>query len=206
MKRFTVYLFYVFIEGSLSQYRVQENKIYAPEYNNYRPQNYEFEYGISNPHTGDHKSQWEKKENGVVFGVYSLLDPDGFMRIVEYTADSVNGFRAIVKRLPIGGHHENVVPLPQAYGFNAKQSGNNYAPYSQYSTSNLQPAPHTEKESEEDDGSSNTEKENVETHENDEVEENEEQDHDNYEAGDQEEEKYSNSLPYHAVDDEEDHD
>lgn len=48
-------------------------------------------------HTGDIKHQWEKKEGDVVKGQYSVVEPDGRIRTVDYTADSKNGFNAIVK-------------------------------------------------------------------------------------------------------------
>jgi Insect cuticle protein len=41
-------------------------------------------------------------------GGYSLYEPDGTKRIVEYTADDKNGFNAVVKRV---GHAEH----PQDY-------------------------------------------------------------------------------------------
>lgn len=31
-------------------------------------------------------------------GSYSLIEPDGTQRVVEYTADPVNGFNAVVHR------------------------------------------------------------------------------------------------------------
>ncbi|XP_065157392.1 cuticle protein-like [Atheta coriaria] len=76
---------------------------YASSYDNYKPTNYKFEYGVSDPHTGDHKSQWEVKENGVVRGAYSLLEPDGTTRLVEYYADDT-GFHADVKKLGTAIH------------------------------------------------------------------------------------------------------
>ncbi|KAJ8985686.1 hypothetical protein NQ317_015186, partial [Molorchus minor] len=61
---------------------------YAANYDNYIPKPYAFEYGVSDPYTGDHKSQWESKDQaGVVRGSYSLLEPDGTTRIVDYIAD-----------------------------------------------------------------------------------------------------------------------
>lgn len=42
-------------------------------------------------------------------GAYSLAEPDGTTRIVEYTADKHNGFNAVVKRI---GHAHH----PQVYG------------------------------------------------------------------------------------------
>lgn len=44
-----------------------------------------------------------------------MADPDGTTRIVEYTADSVNGFNAVVKRV---GHayHPQVYNKYNKYG------------------------------------------------------------------------------------------
>ncbi|CAG9772504.1 unnamed protein product [Ceutorhynchus assimilis] len=67
---------------------------------------YAYEYGVSDPHTGDHKSQWETKDKeGTVRGSYSLLEPDGSTRIVDYVADE-HGFRAVVKK--VGAHGVSV--------------------------------------------------------------------------------------------------
>ncbi|XP_035794659.1 cuticle protein 19-like [Anopheles albimanus] len=60
---------------------------------------YQFEYGVKDPLTGDHKSQWEMRDGDIVKGAYTLDEPDGTQRIVEYRADDVNGFQAIVKRI-----------------------------------------------------------------------------------------------------------
>ncbi|KAK9869698.1 hypothetical protein WA026_003438 [Henosepilachna vigintioctopunctata] len=60
--------------------------------------NYQFKYGVEDEHTGDKKTQYEVRENGVVKGSYSLVEPDGSIRTVEYTADPVHGFRAVVHK------------------------------------------------------------------------------------------------------------
>ncbi|XP_022816272.1 cuticle protein 7-like [Spodoptera litura] len=72
---------------------------------------YEFEYSVSDPHTGDHKSQHESRDGDAVHGYYSLVQPDGSVRKVEYTADDHNGFNAVVHNSapsvypePIYGH------------------------------------------------------------------------------------------------------
>ncbi|KAJ8732855.1 hypothetical protein PYW07_015454 [Mythimna separata] len=57
---------------------------------------YEFSYSVADPHTGDHKSQHEHRDGDAVHGYYSLLQPDGSVRKVEYTADDHNGFNAVV--------------------------------------------------------------------------------------------------------------
>ncbi|CAI6342860.1 unnamed protein product [Macrosiphum euphorbiae] len=59
----------------------------------YSEPNYHFNYGVKDLHTGDLKSQWEKREGDVVKGSYSLMEPDGSIRTVDYTADSHNGFQ-----------------------------------------------------------------------------------------------------------------
>lgn len=59
---------------------------------------YAFKYGVSDPHTGDVKQQHESRDGDVVKGQYSLVEPDGSIRTVDYTADSINGFNAVVSK------------------------------------------------------------------------------------------------------------
>jgi hypothetical protein len=59
---------------------------------------YSFNYGIKDPHTGDIKSQAEERDGDVVKGQYSLVEPDGSVRTVDYTADDHNGFNAVVHK------------------------------------------------------------------------------------------------------------
>lgn len=60
-----------------------------------------FAYDVADPLSGDYKSQVESRVGGVVRGQYSLVDPDGTKRIVDYTADDVNGFNAVVRKEPL---------------------------------------------------------------------------------------------------------
>lgn len=62
--------------------------------------NYAYEYSVNDPHTGDSKSQHEVRNGDQVKGSYSIVDADGTKRIVEYTADSHNGFNAVVRKEP----------------------------------------------------------------------------------------------------------
>lgn len=64
-------------------------------------ESYSFGYDINDSETGDSKRHYEKLENGVVQGTYSLVDPDGTVRTVDYTADAVHGFNAVVRKDPI---------------------------------------------------------------------------------------------------------
>jgi len=61
---------------------------------------YTFSYDVHDHSTGDVKSQQETRHGDVVQGAYSLIEPDGTRRIVEYTADPVHGFNAVVHREP----------------------------------------------------------------------------------------------------------
>ncbi|XP_017016987.1 larval cuticle protein A2B [Drosophila kikkawai] len=59
---------------------------------------YKFAYDVQDSLSGDSKSQVEERDGDVVRGEYSLIDADGFKRIVQYTSDPVNGFNAVVNR------------------------------------------------------------------------------------------------------------
>ncbi|KAM7352151.1 uncharacterized protein ACRADG_004791 [Cochliomyia hominivorax] len=59
---------------------------------------YSFAYDVRDSLTGDDKQQKEKRDGDVVQGQYSLIEPDGTRRVVEYTADDVNGFNAVVSK------------------------------------------------------------------------------------------------------------
>jgi hypothetical protein len=75
---------------------------------------YSFNYGIKDPHTGDIKSQAETRDGDVVKGQYSLVEPDGSVRTVEYTADDHHGFNAVVhKTAPL--HKVAAHPAPAHY-------------------------------------------------------------------------------------------
>ncbi|XP_034934147.1 larval cuticle protein A3A-like [Chelonus insularis] len=61
---------------------------------------YSYAYDVHDSLTGDAKSQHETRNGDVVSGSYSLIEADGTRRVVEYTADPVNGFNAVVHREP----------------------------------------------------------------------------------------------------------
>lgn len=62
---------------------------------------YSYGYSVDSPESGDIKSAQEEKDSqGVVRGSYSLVQPDGRVRVVSYVADALHGFRADVKYLP----------------------------------------------------------------------------------------------------------
>uniref|UniRef100_A0A1A9WCY3 Uncharacterized protein n=1 Tax=Glossina brevipalpis TaxID=37001 RepID=A0A1A9WCY3_9MUSC len=78
----------------------------------YSPPKYAFNYGVADHSTGDVKSQHETRDGDIVKGQYSLVEPDGSVRTVDYTADPVNGFNAIVTKSGPTIHAQTVVTKP----------------------------------------------------------------------------------------------
>ncbi|XP_013136060.1 PREDICTED: larval/pupal rigid cuticle protein 66-like [Papilio polytes] len=76
-----------------------------------------FSYGVADPYTGDFKSQIESRAGDNVQGQYSLLEPDGTRRTVDYAAGA-EGFNAAVRKDPA-----LIASIPYAYGYG------NWAPY-----------------------------------------------------------------------------
>jgi hypothetical protein len=72
-------------------------KTVVPEPYDPHPQ-YNFGYSVADSLTGDHHSHTESRDGDVVKGQYSLVEPDGSIRVVTYTADAVNGFNAVVEK------------------------------------------------------------------------------------------------------------
>lgn len=70
--------------------------------------NYNFAYEVNDAHTGDIKSQHESRRGDTVLGQYSLLQPDGVRRTVDYRADDHTGFLATVN------NDGRPVPTPHA--------------------------------------------------------------------------------------------
>jgi hypothetical protein len=86
--------------------------VYAADYKDYYAYpKYKFEYGVSDPVTGDNKNQWEIRDGDFVQGEYSLDEPDGTKRIVSYHADDATGFHAIVKKIGVANHYQPIKNL-----------------------------------------------------------------------------------------------
>jgi len=88
-------------------------------YDYYAHPKYQFKYGVEDHHTGDHKSHQEERDGDVVKGQYSVVEPDGTIRTVHYTADDHNGFNAVVTR---SGHAIH----PETYSHSEEYSGHHY--------------------------------------------------------------------------------
>jgi len=61
------------------------------------PAQYNYGYSVSDSLTGDSKTRQESRDGDVVSGSYSVLQPDGRLRTVTYTADKLHGFQAKVR-------------------------------------------------------------------------------------------------------------
>jgi len=79
---------------------------------------YSYNYGVADGYTGDQKSATESRDGGVVKGSYSLVQPDGVLRTVNYVADPIHGFQAQVINSAAGVHavRKAVVAAPIAHG------------------------------------------------------------------------------------------
>ena len=62
---------------------------------------YSYAYNVEDSVTGDSKNHHETRDGDVVKGSYSLNDSDGTRRTVDYTADPVHGFNAVVRKEPL---------------------------------------------------------------------------------------------------------
>ncbi|KAG8248600.1 hypothetical protein J6590_036958 [Homalodisca vitripennis] len=75
---------------------------------------YNYAYDIKDALTGDSKSQQESRQGDAVQGSYSLVEPDGSVRTVEYTADPHNGFNAVVHKSAPAAHAPVAYAAPVA--------------------------------------------------------------------------------------------
>ena len=67
---------------------------------------YKYEYGVKDPKTKDHHTQWEHRDGDVVKGEYTLDEADGTKRVVKYSSDKKTGFSAHVERIG-HAHHDH---------------------------------------------------------------------------------------------------
>ncbi|XP_050524872.1 larval cuticle protein A2B-like isoform X2 [Daktulosphaira vitifoliae] len=91
---------YIFIYSTFNRNTMISSSIKSPA-------SYSYKYGVHDPSTGDIKHQSEERTGDVVRGQYSLVEPDGSVRTVDYTADPINGFNAVVTK---SGKSHHVIP------------------------------------------------------------------------------------------------
>lgn len=72
---------------------------------------YQSSYSVNDKITGDQKSAIEVRDGDVTKGSYSLVQPDGVLRTVNYISTPLGGFQAQVINKGIAGH-----PAPAVVG------------------------------------------------------------------------------------------
>lgn len=108
---FFKYLFKAFIFAGLVAVIAAQGIQLQQEYSN-APAKYSFQYNVADPTTGDQKEQQEERDGDVVRGFYTLVEADGSVRRVDYTADEEHGFQAVVTKQGGAAH-----PLPVSFLF-----------------------------------------------------------------------------------------
>ncbi|XP_044752106.1 cuticle protein-like [Coccinella septempunctata] len=61
---------------------------------------YSFSYGVQDPVSGNSQIHEQSRDGDAVHGEYRVLQSDGIVRIVRYTADAENGFQATIEYEP----------------------------------------------------------------------------------------------------------
>ncbi|RVE52457.1 hypothetical protein evm_002851 [Chilo suppressalis] len=74
----------------------RENKLEQAVATGENQASYSYSYGVADSRTGDIKTVWETKEGDTVKGQYSVVQPDGSTKTVEYSAGPDTGFKAVV--------------------------------------------------------------------------------------------------------------
>ncbi|XP_046393035.1 cuticle protein 18.6-like [Ischnura elegans] len=67
------------------------------EYQPFSHPQYRYAYRVTDPEHGNYQEKYESRDGEKVHGFYSLVEPDGNIRVVRYTADET-GFHAHVSR------------------------------------------------------------------------------------------------------------
>nr|XP_014286477.2 cuticle protein 19-like isoform X1 [Halyomorpha halys] len=92
------------VSGAVDEILVPEpagfKKSGEPTYDYVAKPDYSFGYGVNDPETGNTQKHEETRDGDTVRGQYSVVEPDGTVRTVVYTADPENGFQATVHRKP----------------------------------------------------------------------------------------------------------
>jgi hypothetical protein len=74
---------------------------------------YQFGFDVKDDEFTNYQNRKEQREGNVIKGSYSVVDSDGFIRTVSYTADPKEGFKAEVVREPTDIVIKVPTPAPQ---------------------------------------------------------------------------------------------
>ncbi|XP_022212782.2 bromodomain-containing protein DDB_G0280777 [Drosophila obscura] len=84
---------------SLQQQQQQQQQQEEEEYDD-QNSSYQFGFDVKDDEFTNYQNRKEVRDGGVIKGSYSVVDSDGFVRTVKYTADPKEGFKAEVIREP----------------------------------------------------------------------------------------------------------
>ncbi|XP_073838097.1 cuticular protein 66D [Musca autumnalis] len=95
-----------------------KSKAQIEEEEEYEDQNssYQFGFDVKDDEFTNYQNRKEVRDGGVIKGSYSVVDSDGFIRTVKYTADPKEGFKAEVIREPTDIVVKIPTPAPQHQG------------------------------------------------------------------------------------------
>ncbi|KAJ9580680.1 hypothetical protein L9F63_024147, partial [Diploptera punctata] len=104
------------------QQQPQQLQQQPPEDYDPNPQ-YQFAFDVKDDVFTNYQNRKEQREGGKISGSYSVVDSDGFIRTVKYTADPLEGFKAqvtreptdIVVKIPTPPPQQAAGPHPQQY-------------------------------------------------------------------------------------------
>nr|CAI5860868.1 unnamed protein product [Callosobruchus analis] len=105
------------------QYRISQAPQYSLHQNRHKqddevekyipPNPYQFGFDVQDDHHTNYQNRKEQSDGKKITGSYSVVDSDGFLRTVQYTADPKEGFKAEVIRQPTDIVVKIPKPLPQ---------------------------------------------------------------------------------------------
>uniref|UniRef100_A0A1A9V2X5 Uncharacterized protein n=1 Tax=Glossina austeni TaxID=7395 RepID=A0A1A9V2X5_GLOAU len=93
---------------------------------------YQFGFDVKDDEFTNYQNRKEVRDGGVIKGSYSVVDSDGFIRTVKYTADPKEGFKAEVIREPTDIVVKIPTPAPQGLLRHHSKAAQDYAIKSQY--------------------------------------------------------------------------
>ncbi|XP_022113262.1 cuticle protein 19.8 isoform X2 [Pieris rapae] len=112
------------------QYRPQPQQQRDPE--DYDPSpSYQFGFDVNDDQYTNYQNRKEQRDGDVIKGSYSVVDSDGFIRTVTYTADPKEGFKAEVSRKPTDIVIKFPTPKPQTQEVQPPQKQQQYVPQQQ---------------------------------------------------------------------------
>ncbi|XP_058123931.1 activating signal cointegrator 1 complex subunit 2 homolog [Anopheles ziemanni] len=97
-----------FHQGGQRQQEEEDKEDYDPN------PSYQFGFDVKDDEFTNYQNRKETRDGNVIKGSYSVVDSDGFIRTVTYTADPKEGFKAEVSRQPTDIVVKIPTPAPQS--------------------------------------------------------------------------------------------